>query len=242
MLPNDEIYEIDRDIERYRGILAKGPLSIVFAPLAELLRRRGFVDDALQICLDGLQKHPNHIGGKVALGRIYYDKGMIKEARKEFEEVIRIAPDNILAAKLLKEICEKGDVINAGELDEKSYDKQSDALEDGDYEEIEPEPLTDNTPIAEDRCAGNKPADDKIIYTITVAEFLEKQGHPDEALKVYEKIVEKDSSNKTARERIDRIKSLLNKHQDNKKEKEPDEGERFTLLANWMNKLQKRRN
>jgi tetratricopeptide (TPR) repeat protein len=40
----------------------------------------------------------------VLLGKIYYEKGMLDEAKKEFEGVIRIVPDNLFAHKKLAEI------------------------------------------------------------------------------------------------------------------------------------------
>lgn len=92
------------EINKYLSILSKDPNSIVFAPLAEAYRKAGMLDEAIATAKDGLQLHPNYLSGLVALGRAYYDKGMLREAEAELEQVVKIAPDNIIAANILAEI------------------------------------------------------------------------------------------------------------------------------------------
>lgn len=47
-------------IRRYQ----EDPTSRVFAPLAEAYRRLGRVDEAIDICLEGLKHHPEFPGGE----------------------------------------------------------------------------------------------------------------------------------------------------------------------------------
>lgn len=77
------------------------PKSRVFAPLAEAYRRMGKVDEAIQICKEGLSYHSDFHGGRVALAKCYLDKKKYVEAKEELERVIMTAPENLMAQRLL---------------------------------------------------------------------------------------------------------------------------------------------
>ncbi len=99
-----EEIQLSPEIIKYESILAKDPKSVVFAPLADAYRKAGMLDDAFRVCTDGLKYHPDHTGGRVVLGRIYFEKGLYEEARLELENALRLSPENIVARKLLGEI------------------------------------------------------------------------------------------------------------------------------------------
>lgn len=92
------------DIRRYEEILAKDPSSYCFAPLSDLYRKAGRLDDALDTALRGCEMHPDYIGGYMALGRACFEKGLYEEGRQALEKVVRVMPDNSLAHQLLDEI------------------------------------------------------------------------------------------------------------------------------------------
>ncbi|MFM8313897.1 MAG: tetratricopeptide repeat protein [Deltaproteobacteria bacterium] len=77
------------------------PTSRVFAPLAEAYRRLGRIDEAIDICIEGLKHHPDFPGGRVALARCFMDKKKYSRAKDELIHVVGISPDNILAQRLL---------------------------------------------------------------------------------------------------------------------------------------------
>jgi len=91
---NPQIYHY---LKRYQ----EDPASRVFAPLSEAYRKAGLLDEAIEICRDGLRIHPNFIGGRVALARAYFDKRYYDEVVKELEPVVLDAPDNLIAQRLL---------------------------------------------------------------------------------------------------------------------------------------------
>ena len=91
---NPQIYHY---LKRYQ----EDPSSRVFAPLAEAYRKAGLLDEAIEICKDGLRIHPHFIGGRVALARAYFDKRYYDEVVKELEPVVMDAPDNLIAQRLL---------------------------------------------------------------------------------------------------------------------------------------------
>lgn len=77
------------------------PTSRVFAPLAEAYRRLGRFDDAISICLEGLEHHPDFHGGRVVLAKAYLAKNLLAEARTELERVVHAVPENLLGQRLL---------------------------------------------------------------------------------------------------------------------------------------------
>jgi tetratricopeptide (TPR) repeat protein len=98
-------------IDELRKKLDKEPGSRLFAQLAEELRKDGDLEDAIRVAREGLQKHSNYPSARMTLGRALYDTGDWAAARAEFELVLKGAPDNILASRLLAESLEGlGDV------------------------------------------------------------------------------------------------------------------------------------
>lgn len=95
--------EIDPYLNEYLKIYQENPRSRVFAPLAESYRKSNFLDEAIEICKEGLTHHPNFVGGLVALARSYFDKTMYNEALTQLENAVSQAPDNYLAQKLMAE-------------------------------------------------------------------------------------------------------------------------------------------
>ena len=93
-------------IDELRKRLEREPGSRLFAQLAEELRKDGDLADAIRVCREGLQKHPQYPSARMTLGRALFDTGDLAAARTEFQAVLKGAPDNILAARLLGESLE----------------------------------------------------------------------------------------------------------------------------------------
>lgn len=93
-----------KDIEKLREKVNKDPNSKLFVPLAEEYRKEGMVDEAISVLLRGLEKQPTYMSARVSLGKIYLEKTMPREAQSEFEQVIKLIPDNLYAHKKLAEI------------------------------------------------------------------------------------------------------------------------------------------
>jgi len=92
------------DIKRYEDILTTDPASYCFAPLAELYRKVGLLDDAIGTARKGIELHSDYVGGYLALGRACFEKGEQAESRAALERVVRVTPDNLIAQKLLSQI------------------------------------------------------------------------------------------------------------------------------------------
>ncbi len=87
--------------------LQADPTSIAFAQLAEEYRRAGQFDEAVTVCREGLQRHPGYLSARVTLGRALQELEQTTDAEREFEYVLRTAPDNLPALRGLAEIHEK---------------------------------------------------------------------------------------------------------------------------------------
>ncbi len=90
--------------KEYLRRFQEDPTSRVFAPLAESYRRIGRLDEAIDICREGIKNHPDFHGGRVALAKCYLDKKLYDEAQSELEKVIQHSPENLLAQKLLGDL------------------------------------------------------------------------------------------------------------------------------------------
>ena len=82
------------DVRSLTAALARDPSSLVYAELAEALRRRGQRDEALRVALHGLARHPRHADGHDVLARIYADLGDLARARLSWGKVLELDPDH----------------------------------------------------------------------------------------------------------------------------------------------------
>lgn len=90
-------------VEKYQLILQSDPRAKVFAPLAEAYRKMGLIDEGIQVCLKGLGHNPDFASGRVALGRLYLEKGNLALAAEELQKAVDLSPENLLAQGLLGE-------------------------------------------------------------------------------------------------------------------------------------------
>lgn len=103
-----------KDIERLQQKIAKDPDSKLFVPLAEEYKKAGMVDEAINTLIQGLEKQPHYLSARVSLGKIYIGKGLLREAKDQFQKVIAFIPDNLYAHKKLAEIYQElGETDNA---------------------------------------------------------------------------------------------------------------------------------
>ena len=98
------------EIQRFEDMLAADPRSLSFAPLSELYRKLGLLDDAVSVAKKGCELHPDYPGGLFALGAACFDKGLKDEARTALERVVHLNPVNLRAQKLLGQL-----YVEAGE-------------------------------------------------------------------------------------------------------------------------------
>ena len=98
--------------EKYEIALSQNPESNSFSLLASVLYRQGKVDKAIGVLIKGLGYNKNNITGRFLLGKIYYERWMIDQAKKEMEKVLDAAPDYLEAAILVSQIYKSEDKLD----------------------------------------------------------------------------------------------------------------------------------
>ncbi|MEW5746575.1 MAG: tetratricopeptide repeat protein [Nitrospirota bacterium] len=124
-------------IRRLKERLRQKPDSALFLSLAEELRKRDRIDEAITLLVEGVKKNPCFVAAQLTLGRWYRLNNMPAEARRELSAAAEKAPDNIFVHKELAETCRQlGDTGQAAEAYRKvlsldSFDAEASAFLDG---------------------------------------------------------------------------------------------------------------
>lgn len=226
-----DVASVLTEIKKYEDTLVKDPASYCFAPLAELYRKMGNLDDAITTAKQGCELHPDYVGGFMALGRAYFEKGMKAESRAAIERVVDITPDNLLALKLLSRLyLEQGETAAADKilrlvLSQSPDDHESQVLldslisgevelEEGEIiEELTDEDLVDDEEFVVTRCGtGASEGNDDVvtdkknpISTSTLAELYVSQGFMTHALTIYREMLNSDPDNADLKKRVDEL-------------------------------------
>jgi tetratricopeptide (TPR) repeat protein len=87
------------DIRGLSAQLAQDPQSLVFLRLGEALRRKGQLDAALRVAMNGLERHPHLADAHDLYARILTDKHDYERAFDEWDMAVRIAPHHTGALK-----------------------------------------------------------------------------------------------------------------------------------------------
>jgi tetratricopeptide (TPR) repeat protein len=87
------------DIRALSAQLAQDPQSLVFLRLGEALRRKGQLDAAMRVAVNGLERHPHLADAHDLYARILTDKHDYERAFDEWDMAVRIAPHHTGALK-----------------------------------------------------------------------------------------------------------------------------------------------
>lgn len=87
------------DIRSLSAQLAQDPHSLVFLRLGEALRRKGQLDAAARVAVNGLERHPHLADGHDLYARVLTDKHDYERAFDEWDMAVRIAPNHTGALK-----------------------------------------------------------------------------------------------------------------------------------------------
>jgi Flp pilus assembly protein TadD len=158
----------------------------VFARLADAYRREGLLDEAIQICRDGLAAHPGYAGGREILAYALLEQGALDEAEQEFRRVLEQAPEHLLALRFLGDICARQG--RAGEA--RRYYERALRLDPGDPEtrgRLAALPVTPEAGASE----ASVPApgwNRDPLASPTLAALYASQGHADVAEVIYSQL------------------------------------------------------
>ena len=92
------------EIAKLTGRISKDPKSKLFVPLSEAYKKAGDIEMAIYVLLEGLKSNPEYVTARSSLGKLLLVKGDLAGAQKEFEEVVKAIPDNLMARKKLGDL------------------------------------------------------------------------------------------------------------------------------------------
>jgi tetratricopeptide (TPR) repeat protein len=99
-MPKDQ----EKTLESLRARWKQDPASRVFSQLAESCRRAGKLEEAVEVCRDGLKHHPQYASAHVTLGRALLGLEERDEARKALEQALALSPANLVANRALGDL------------------------------------------------------------------------------------------------------------------------------------------
>ncbi len=79
--------------------VTRDPGDMAFLPLGEHLRRRGELESAARVAVNGLEKHPHLAAGRDLYARILTDMGDFEAAGEEWEQALEAEPQHTGAQK-----------------------------------------------------------------------------------------------------------------------------------------------
>lgn len=97
------------EIEKLERRYAENPKGRNFAPLADAYRKAGQLDQAIELCKSGLERHPDYISAHIVFGRCLLDEQDDPGAEAAFRRVLELDPENVIAFKVLADLSERGE-------------------------------------------------------------------------------------------------------------------------------------
>jgi predicted regulator of Ras-like GTPase activity (Roadblock/LC7/MglB family) len=212
----------EAEIKELSKKLAQNPDSMVFVQLADACRRAGDLEKSVEVCLQGLQRHPTYTTARAILGRNYLDLGKLDEAASEFRQIEVADPENILAHRMLGQIAlNKGQFAEAIARQQKvlALDPDDNTAQDllrqalaqakqteGAAAPAGPAPAPKAEAAAPDSQrsrGGNEQS-----QALKVADIYIKKHALDEAVEVIQEILTADPDNALARQKLKEINAM----------------------------------
>ena len=220
---NEEFRQL---LERYKN----SPDSRLFAPVADMYRKRGEVGKAIETCNQGLEVYPDYVSARVILGKCFYDKGASERAKTEFEKVLDLDSENMVALKFL------GDISLAENKTGRAADYYQRLLEiDPTNERIRNiyEELTAEFEPAEiDLEKGDQVEsmlDETEPATMTLAGIYASQGYYERAARIYRSILEENPDNAEAAKMLEKIQDKVSDTDTEREKAFDDDNEVMTI-------------
>jgi tetratricopeptide (TPR) repeat protein len=187
-------------IRRHEERLARDPESLAFAQLADLYRKAGRIDAAINLCRDGLQRWPHYTTARLILAKSLLADGQLDPALAEVNAILQTTPKDVQCHRLAAEVHRR-----AGRLDAAvSHLEEAVGLDPGDRESTVLLSLlrTDAAAPGDASGLGRILADDTFA-TLSFGTLCLEQGLADEAAFVLTRVVGRATDNVEARERLE---------------------------------------
>jgi tetratricopeptide (TPR) repeat protein len=186
-------------IRRYEERLARDPMSLAFAPLADAYRKAGRIADAIRLCREGLERFPHYTTARLILAKAHLDAGDAVGALAALDTVLAKSPKDAEAHRLAAEIHRK-----AGRLEEAvDHLERAVRLDPADRESrVTLDLLLGGGHVAETSPLAGVLADDTFA-TLTFGTVCLEQGLGDEAAQIFLRLLRKNPGDSRARERLE---------------------------------------
>jgi tetratricopeptide (TPR) repeat protein len=92
------------EIAKLAERISKDPKSKLFVLLAEEYKKAGDIERSIHVLMEGLKNNPGYVTARSFLGRLLFEKGDLAASQKEFEEVTKSIPDNLMAQHKLGDL------------------------------------------------------------------------------------------------------------------------------------------
>jgi tetratricopeptide (TPR) repeat protein len=107
----------EKNSEQLKQLFGKKPDSLLFSRIADLYRKEGNINRAIELCQKGLEVHPDYVTGRIILGRCYIENENYDNAIDEFTSVCKLDRKNLVAIKMLADVfVKRGETDKAGDL------------------------------------------------------------------------------------------------------------------------------
>lgn len=200
---------MSEDLESLKERYERSSDSRLFAPLADAYRKHGDTAKAIELLEQGIEKYPRYASARVILGKCYYDTGATERARAEFARVLEIDPENMVALKYLGDISLAEDrrrdaadfyrrLLAADPTNEEAARALREAEQSAVVKEID---LADAGATRDER--------PRELATMTLAGIYASQGYYNKALGIYRDVLEREPSNREAREMVEKLRAML---------------------------------
>lgn len=190
------------------------PESLLFARLACEYMKADKMNQAIQVCEQGLSHRPDYVTGHVIMGKCYSKVGLLEQAKAEFQRVLELDPEHAGALLYL------GNVF----AEEKNADLAQNCFE----QILQIDPLnesakkysTDLKQISSFKAStfdsGLENGDVETshqysIYTTTLAEIYASQGLTQKAIEVLHRVLRRNPKEDDVQDRIHELEETLQK-------------------------------
>lgn len=200
-------------------------ISASFAREAALLLRNNEVQQAMELCMAGIQAFPNYPTGYLVLGKCFESVGKRREASAQYQEALKRLPDNPTLLTLVKKLDEAQQKELQRQMEEErsrtttaavpqspppSQQKENEASEETAFD-ILTKKLRNVKRIQSDTSAHTPPppAPSNVTFaTPTMAEIFVKQGNYAEAIAAYKELAARKPDEQYT-QRIAELEKLL---------------------------------
>jgi len=178
-------------------------LPHTFARLADVYRRRGEHEKAIELCREGISRFPNYPTGHIVLGQVHMDRGEAEAALVEFHSALKCDPGNLLALSTIADVHQEAGSFSIA----RSYYRQvlqrdrSNARTKQQLRRKKPEPEKVEPAAKAPETVGffvGKGPERGEMKTVTLAELYLKQGHGRLAAEICRGVLDAEPENERA--------------------------------------------